>query len=80
MIWYTSWLNADLKSYKSLQFGGVPNAFALMLLLWIALFTSRHGEAEIYLGRAISDAIMTASSAVPPEMQDPEPARNLDEF
>jgi hypothetical protein len=80
MVWYTSWLNADVKSYKSLQFAGIPNAFALMLLLWIALFTTWHGEAEISLGRSISDAIMIASSAVPPETQVLDPPRNLDEF
>jgi hypothetical protein len=50
-----------------------------MFLLWIALFTMWHGEAEISLERAISDAIMTAS-VVPLETQDSEPPRNLDEF
>jgi hypothetical protein len=78
MVWYISWLNADVNSYKSLKFVGVPNAFALMLLFWIALFTAWHDEAEISLGKAISDAIITAS--VPPETTDSDPPRNLDEF
>jgi hypothetical protein len=78
IVWYTCWLDADVKSYKSLQFAGVPNAFALMLLIWIAIFTNSHEEAEKSLGRAISDAIMMASM---PEMsQDSEPPRILDEF
>ena len=38
IVWYTSWLNAAVKSNKSLQFAGVSNTFALMLLLWIAMF------------------------------------------
>ena len=72
IVWYTSWLNADVKSYKLLQFAGVPSAFVLMFLLWIALFTTWHGKAEISLERAISDMIMTAL-VVPLEMQDSEP-------
>ncbi|KAL3809500.1 hypothetical protein ACHAXA_009736 [Cyclostephanos tholiformis] len=78
IVWYTSWLDADVRSYKSLQFVGVPNAFALMLLVWIAIFTTTHEEAEKSLGRAISDAIMMTS--VPKIPQDSEPPRNLDEF
>ena len=78
IVWYTSWLDADIKSYKSLQFAGVPNAFALMLLIWIAIFTSSHEEAERSLGRAISDA-MTMTS-MPAMTQDLDTPRILDEF
>ena len=46
MFWFNSYLDANIESYKSLNFVGVPNACALMLLIWIALFTMEHGEVE----------------------------------
>ncbi len=35
IVWYTSWLDADIKSYKSLQFAGVPDDG---LFSWLILF------------------------------------------
>jgi hypothetical protein len=49
-----------------------------MLLIWIAIFTSSHEEAERSLGRAISDAMTMAS--MPAMTQDSDPPRILDEF
>ena len=60
MFWFNSYLDADIDSYKSLNFVGVPNAFALMLLIWIIFFTFAHGEEETSLGNVISGAAMTA--------------------
>ena len=55
MVWFTSYLDANIDSYKSLNFVGVPNAFALMLLIWITLFTMRNEEAESSLSKIISE-------------------------
>jgi hypothetical protein len=49
-----------------------------MLLLWIALFTTWHAEAEKSMGKAISDAM--SSMAAMPEIRDSEPSLVLDEF
>ena len=46
MFWFNSYLSSDVESYKSLNFVGVPNAFALMLLVWIAIFTMNNDEAR----------------------------------
>ena len=72
IVWYTSWLNADVKSYKLLQFGRVPNTFALMFLLWIALFTTWNGESKISQERTILDMVMTALVGLL-ETQDSDP-------
>ena len=58
MFWFNAFLDADVESYKSLQFAGVPNALCLSLLIWIAIFTMRHEEAELSLGKIISSTIM----------------------
>ena len=55
MFWFNSYLDASIESYKSLNFVGVPNAFALMLLVWIAIFTMQHAEDELSLGKIISE-------------------------
>mmetsp|Transcript_6867 Transcript_6867/g.16905 ORF Transcript_6867/g.16905 Transcript_6867/m.16905 type:complete len:85 (+) Transcript_6867:326-580(+) len=55
MFWFNSYLDANIESYKSLNFAGVANAFALMLLIWIAIFTMQHEEAESSLGKILSE-------------------------
>ena len=39
-------LKADVESYSNLTFTGVPNAFGLMLLIWVIFFTMEHAEVE----------------------------------
>ena len=46
---------ANINSYKSLNFVGVANAFAFMLLIWITIFTIKHEEEEISLSTFISN-------------------------
>jgi len=62
MMWLTTWLNADINSYKSLKFAGVPNGFALMLLIWIALFTMHHPEEEELLAKVVTNVAEMATS------------------
>lgn len=52
---------ANINSYKSLNFVGVANAFAFMLLIWITIFTMKHEEEEISLSTFISNAAMDDS-------------------
>eukprot|EP01083_Nonionella_stella_P160886 526284_1 len=49
MLWFNYYLQANINSYKSLNFVGVANAFAFMLLIWITIFTIKHEEEEISL-------------------------------
>ncbi len=60
MFWFNAFLDADVDSYKSLKFAGVSNALCLSLLIWIAIFTMRHEEAELSLGKIISSTTITA--------------------
>jgi hypothetical protein len=62
MMWLTTWLNADIYSYKSLKFAGVPNGFALMLLIWITLFTMNHQEEEESLAMVVTNVAEMAPS------------------
>ncbi|KAL7485185.1 hypothetical protein ACHAW6_010786 [Cyclotella cf. meneghiniana] len=61
MFWFNSYLDADIDSYKSLNFVGVANAFAFMMLIWILLFTWEHGEEEISLGKVISEVVQSSA-------------------
>jgi hypothetical protein len=50
-IYCKSMLLADIESYgMSVQFGGVTNALALSVLIWIYGYTWRHSDAEAKLG------------------------------
>lgn len=61
MFWFNSYLDADIDSYKSLNFVGVANAFAFMMLIWILLFTWEHGEEEISLGKVILEVVQSSA-------------------
>lgn len=61
MFWFNSYLDANIDSYKSLNFVGVANAFAFMMLIWILLFTWEHGEEEISLGKVISEVVQSSA-------------------
>jgi len=56
MFWFNKYLDAQIDSYKSLNFAGVINSFCLMLLVWIVFFTAEHGDEEASLAKAISEA------------------------
>lgn len=66
MVWFNSYLDANIESYKALNFVGVPNAFALMLLIWIAIFTMQHEEAESSLGKIISELSVSDATTITP--------------
>lgn len=59
MFWFNTYLDADVDSYKSLNFVGVANALAGMMLVWIFLFTLSHGEEEAMLvaGLALEETV-----------------------
>ena len=57
MFWFNSYLGADVDSYKSLNFVGVLNGFAFMILVWVVLFTWEHGEEEVSLGKVIGEVV-----------------------
>ena len=62
-FWFNTYLGANIESYKSLNFVGVANAFALMLLVWISIFTIRHEEIVSSLQKAISDAVAVVTQS-----------------
>ena len=57
MFWFNAWLDANVESYKKLNFIGVINAFAFMMLIWITLFTLEHGDDEASLTKVITKAM-----------------------
>lgn len=57
MFWFNGYLDANVDSYKSLNFVGVVNGFAFMILVWVVLFTWEHGEEEISLAKVIADVV-----------------------
>jgi hypothetical protein len=62
-IYCKTMLLADVESYgMSLQFGGVTNALALGVLVWIYGYTWRHSDAESKLGH-VAAAIRAAARA-----------------
>ncbi len=56
MFWFNKFLDAQIDSYKSLNFAGVVTSFCLILLVWRIFFTVAHSEEEASLAKAISDA------------------------
>uniref|UniRef100_A0A7S4M719 Uncharacterized protein n=1 Tax=Odontella aurita TaxID=265563 RepID=A0A7S4M719_9STRA len=61
IIYLTQFLDADTDSYKSINFAGVPNALALMILVWLYFFTLAHEEEENALRSAV---VLVVKSAV----------------
>ncbi|KAL7511723.1 hypothetical protein ACHAXN_009406 [Cyclotella atomus] len=58
MFWFNSYLDAKVDSYKSLNFAGVLNGFAVMMLVWITVFTYYHGEEEESLRKVIGEVVL----------------------
>lgn len=51
---YAFLLGADVNSYDNLIFAGVPNALALLLLVWIYFFTLDNASEEAAIANMIS--------------------------
>lgn len=64
MFWFNSYLDAKTDSYKSLNFAGVINGFAFMILVWVVLFTWEHGDEEAKLGKVIAEVVARGAAAV----------------
>lgn len=64
MFWFNSYLGANVDSYKSLNFVGVMNAFAFMVLVWVVIFTWEHGEEEESMGRVIAGIVAKGAGDV----------------
>lgn len=57
IVYISSFLEANTDSYKQLNFAGVPNALALMLLVWLYLFTLYHADEGTALGAAVVQVV-----------------------
>mmetsp|Transcript_1891 Transcript_1891/g.1792 ORF Transcript_1891/g.1792 Transcript_1891/m.1792 type:complete len:157 (-) Transcript_1891:82-552(-) len=64
-------LNANVDSYTSINFVGLPNAIALMLLIWIFMFTLEHEEDELALVSALVNiTVMGNNESAPIVIED----------
>mmetsp|Transcript_25784 Transcript_25784/g.39610 ORF Transcript_25784/g.39610 Transcript_25784/m.39610 type:complete len:158 (-) Transcript_25784:79-552(-) len=54
VLYCNTYLAADTESYPNLTFAGVPNALALLLLIWIYLYTSEYADDESQLASAFA--------------------------
>jgi hypothetical protein len=61
IMYLNLYLNAQTDSYKGLNFVGVPNALALMMLVWIIFFTMAHEEEEIAFGNAFIQSVVKSA-------------------
>ena len=64
MFWFNSYLDAQVDTYKSLNFVGVMNGFGFMILVWIVIFTSYHVEEEGSLGKVIGEVVRMGGDVV----------------
>ena len=64
MFWFNSYLDANVDSYKTLNFVGVANGFAFMILIWVILFTWEHGDAEESLGNVFAEVAARGAAAI----------------
>ena len=61
IIYLNFYLNAEIDSYKGLNFAGVQNGLALMMLIWIIFFTMLHEEEEMALNAAVVQSVVKAA-------------------
>ncbi len=92
LLYVKFYLGANIESYQqSISLAGIPNAIALMLLLWIILFTMEHTHDEAaltsFLTKKMSEndvlletAQPTILNDIPPETTIPEPTSMETEF
>ena len=57
-MYVDSILRADTNSYSNLTFVGVPNALALMTLIWIICFTMQHEVQEAQFTSLLMDIVV----------------------
>ena len=54
IVFMSTFLNVQIDTYKqSVNFAGVANALAVMLLVWMIIFTKQHGGEEAVLAAAL---------------------------
>jgi len=74
IVYLKIYLNAQTDTYKALNFQGIPNAFAFMMLIWTIFVTMLHENEETALTNAViqtavkvingeSDAVIEEESA-----------------
>mmetsp|Transcript_15127 Transcript_15127/g.21425 ORF Transcript_15127/g.21425 Transcript_15127/m.21425 type:complete len:161 (-) Transcript_15127:80-562(-) len=54
VLYCSTYLNADTESYPNLTFAGVPNAMALLLLIWIYFYTAEYSDDESQMAAAFA--------------------------
>ena len=64
MFWFNSCLDANVDSYKTLNFVGVANGFAFMILIWVIIFTWDHGDGEASLGEVFAEVAARGAAAI----------------
>jgi len=64
LMYVENYLRADTDSYSGLTFAGVSNAFSLMILIWILMFTMSHPEEELKLSQVILSNLVDGSGGV----------------
>ncbi len=62
ILYMNFYLTAETDTYKALNFAGVPNGLALMLLTWVIFFTMMNEEVELELNtNAVIKAVVNAT-------------------
>ena len=56
VLYLKYYLNANTESYKNLNFAGIPNALALMILVWTLFFTALHEKEEELFNIAVTNS------------------------
>ena len=92
LLYLKFYLGANIESYQqSISLAGIPNAIALMLLLWIILFTMEHTHDEAALISSLTKKVTeenvlqetvppTAVNDILPETTIPDPPSTETEF
>uniref|UniRef100_A0A7R9W4I5 Uncharacterized protein n=1 Tax=Pseudictyota dubia TaxID=2749911 RepID=A0A7R9W4I5_9STRA len=63
IVYLSQYLDADTDSYKSINFAGIPNALALMILVWLYFFTLAHEDEENALRSAVTQVVESVVEA-----------------
>ena len=58
------YLNAETDTYKNLNFAGVTNGIAIMVLVWLTFFTMLHEKEESVLAEAFTTVIKETATGV----------------
>lgn len=58
IIYMSFYLNVDTDSYKNLNFAGVINGMATMILVWVIFFTMLHEDEEKILSNALLKVVL----------------------